>query len=342
MAFAFQSRLFLSKLISKRFSSSTEGSFTELTTKLVKSCKENPLPKLSSSAPKLPLEQLIPFFLVLYTINQQSILVNGPIFCVVMKENNFTVISDEWKLDAKTKSFVPFSVFNNSGKIKSEMISDPEHMKTAYLALSYFAKCNQVTTCFGILVENAISNGYQFTYGGEKIIGWGIYDGLMKLDSNINFNLVTVKSVEEIPHILRSVAENKEVSGYKVAYGNEIHVWLTFVTESGRVFDLDLSAFQYGHVTPIPYIFPATPIAFNGTCERKHLLGVNMPDFLEIVEQMMLKQVELVQINNPIFTLETYGEILKEIGRKCLVSALWELPNYFQDSNRLWNILSRL
>jgi hypothetical protein len=191
---------------------------------------------------------------------------------VVNKENNFTVFSGERLINnTDSKSFVPFRIFNNGGTVIPDILSDSEHLKTAYLALSFFDKCNQVTTCFGILVENAIRNGYQLIYGGEKIIGWAIYDGLMKLDNNINFNLVGVKSVDDIPNILQRSAQNKKVSGYKVAYGNEIHIWLTFVTESGHVFDLDLSAFQYGHVSPIPYIFPATPIAFNGTCERKNL-----------------------------------------------------------------------
>jgi hypothetical protein len=78
-------------------------------------------------------------------------------------------------------------------------------------------------------------------------------------------------------HILQCLARGRPVPaemgsrGSEIT-GNDVYVWLTFATEGGRVFDLDLSAFQFGNATlPAPCVLPvteATPVAFDGMVTR--------------------------------------------------------------------------
>ena len=75
----------------------------------------------------------------------------------------------------------------------------------------------------------------------------------------------------------------------------------------GRVFDLDLSAFQFGIWSPFPHIVPvlrAEETAFNGLCNRSSILACNMPDFEETVMGLMRTQVASVKSMYPRHTLQ--------------------------------------
>lgn len=69
------------------------------------------------------------------------------------------------------------------------------------------------------------------------------------------------------------------------------------MTESGRIYDMDLSAFQFGVFSPFPYIMPvlyADATAFNGMSDRDRILGVNLPDFEDSVLNLMQGWINLI------------------------------------------------
>jgi hypothetical protein len=71
------------------------------------------------------------------------------------------------------------------------------------------------------------------------------------------------------------------------------HVWLTFATESNRVFDLDLSSPQFGSTsTSIAEIVSATSTTFNGLVNR--IFGIGIPKFAEKIDKLLKIQIESV------------------------------------------------
>lgn len=166
--------------------------------------------------------------------------------------------------------------------------------KEAYLMLSYFQKCIQVVIGFGILVAKAIKK-YQFTYGSERIVGWVLQNGdirsdrAKKLGDLIRF--VDVKSLKDVPCVAQALKDGEKMptgaeKGLQLGRNSD-HVWITFVIESGRIYDMDLCAFQFGILSPFLHIMPvlsADPTAFNGVFDRDRISGVNMPDFEESID----------------------------------------------------------
>jgi hypothetical protein len=106
-----------------------------------------------------------------------------------------------------------------------------------------------------------------------------------------------------LPHILQCLARGRPVPaemgnrGSEIT-GNDVYVWLTFATEGGRVFDLDLSAFQFGNATlPVPCVLPvteATPVAFDGMVTRGCLFCADMSGFVQLVYDLMEAHVRSV------------------------------------------------
>lgn len=126
---------------------------------------------------------------------------------------------------------------------------------------------------------------------------------------------------------------------------NDAHVWLTFVTESGGMFDLDLSAQQFGSPDlPFPCIVPAlrtSPAAFEGHCDRKRILSQSFEECMHTAEEIIQNHVNLVNTMPSKLNLtpaQVWGT-LSAIVDKVLAHADTELPKFAADPNHFWNLV---
>jgi hypothetical protein len=276
-----------------------EASWTEIM-KLPITCYQHPWPTPPPSSPILPLEELLPFFLIMFTIYHQNALLKciSPALTVLRKRNKLSVVTAHFDMTKMNgmQTFTSFKTFNNNGNTLNQSAQEYENAKVAYLSLAFSGKCNQIVSCFGTLVLKVL-NSHQLTYGGERVIGWSIQDGNLKLGYNrvVDLNAFEIKSPLVIPALTESVRdgsalpEEVTVCGLGVS-GSAVHVWLTFVTESGRIFDLDLSAFQFGTMTPLPCIHPvlrAESSALDGFCNRDRISGIQLPKFRHDISQLI-------------------------------------------------------
>ncbi len=140
------------------------------------------------------------------------------------------------------------------------------------------------------------------TYQDETVVGWCIHEGHINWSQTSvgSAQLWSINSAHHLPELMDSITNNTDgdsdtgASFWNLARSHH-HKWLVFVTESGRVFDLDLSAFQFGNVSELPHILEALPIeadhtAFHGRYERERFHSVNMPDFAKACENMIQNQ----------------------------------------------------
>jgi len=192
---------------------------------------------------------------------------------------------------------------------------------------------------------------HQLTYQNEKIIGWAVQDGYCIVENTLKFKAV---DINDNPNILQRVLQDlrsgiDEPDGtQKVDVGsNDVHVWLTFVTESGRIFDMDLSAFQFGLMKPHPRIHQVAlgdPLAFGGTVRRSALMSDDIWSFAKIILELAEIQSNLVATlssttpdkNNlsAKILLQNFGEINDHVIRSApVVISKFEDPAYF------WNMI---
>jgi hypothetical protein len=234
--------------------------------------------------PKLSLELLLPFFLHMFTLSQQCGWVKfiGPVLSAVKHGNKVTYLTENdiqlCNFRGGVRTYTSFKSFNKGGTINPQSPSEIQEMLEAFMILSFCAKCTQLACVFGLLVSKTLPH-YQMTYEGEHIIGWAVQDGYLKRDhaNCLNLHFVKANSAQELPHMITRLKNGEELPGTsRFMHGDDVHVWLTFVTESGRIFDLDLSAFQFGIMDPLPYIIPvlnADKDALGGLCYRDRILS---------------------------------------------------------------------
>ena len=267
--------------------------------------KLNPLSISPTSTPTLPLEQIVPMFLFLATACIQASMIRavpviyGAIFSKSSNELKVITLADNFCGEPpKYYQHVPLTQFNKCPP------SDLEAAKTAYLQLSFAAKCNRMTSCFGYFVMRTLET-HQMTYGGEKIIGWTVHYGNLDLKHPLitKFTAVGMNNMSDLKEVRECLLAEKPIpkslNAYElfVQFGDSTHIWLTFVTESGKLFDLDLSQAQFG-LSPFACITPAsemTEYTLNGTCKRYVFVGVNNPIFAETVEHLCHAQANSVK-----------------------------------------------
>jgi hypothetical protein len=250
------------------------------------------------------------------------------------------------------QKFTSFNTFNNNGQARSQSSGDRENWKIAYLYMSFMSKCNQVVCCFALLVLKALTS-HQLTYGGEKVIGWAVQDGNLKLKHNqvIELQVLQVSSPQELSAVTESVRTGSPLPAAvrKMDFASvATHVWLTFVTESGRIFDLDLSAFQFGTMEPFPCIaevLSAESTAFNGICDRDRIMPSNLPGFRDSIMELLDIHANMVNANRG--SAVTSGATMASnytntIGRVLEQTARGGLMESFTEPDSFWNELKNL
>jgi len=119
---------------------------------------------------------------------------------------------------------------------------------------------------------------------------------------------------------------------------NDVHVWLAFVTESDKIFEMDLSMMQFGIASPHPFILPldpANPLALNGICIGE---SIEMDSFEGAIEGLVEVQAASLLQMDPNTTCDVAGlhKVFNHIHWEALRNAKVRLsgyPNYF------WHLL---
>jgi hypothetical protein len=324
-------------------------------------------PKLPFSSQQVPLENFIPSFqLIALTHLQHPIVAHyAPIVHVEMKDHHFDIISLQSlnKPPPQTQTFISISKFVQ-GQWTMSLSSlippiDPEAVRAAYMTLSFLAKSTQMVPCFGVLLLNTLHRK-QFTYDGERVIGWAIQDGNLELqNSNISkVRFIDVKEekylstvVDNIKRGLLTGNHSDEMMDVIQLSRNSYHVWLTFVTESGRIFDLDLSAWQFGPLAPFPCIVPVDTTkdlstAFDGLCRRDKLLSSNLEELVKAIVDLTKSHVDAINDLDPRpspLTVNVLMEMYDIIVNKATSPLIMEeVTPKFADPNHFWNTLKSL
>lgn len=319
-----------------------------------------PQPPLSN--PVLPLEQFVPWFMVLGTANLQFGLVPtiAPLIAVVRRGNHFTGITLN-PLSGnmpKTQTFIPFSAFNGTKVLPAALRSDPEDMKAIYLMISLSSKCTQFVSAFSLLIQK-ITHTHRMTYQGERVIGWGIQDGNLdtKHPNCCALKMVSVRNPADAVKVVECVKDNRPLpknSADRLDLGSHsTHVWLNFVTESGRMFDLDLSSWQFGPLFPFPCILPidvksssTLSTTLNGMCKRDRLMSITMNELKLCIDELMDNHVTMVRgfaNGNSDLTLDSFKSLLENVGTAAMnpIALEKEMPN-FENPYYFWNRLRSL
>eukprot|EP01031_Cornospumella_fuschlensis_P026635 gene26635-32186_t len=262
---------------------------------------------LVPNATSFPLENLVPSFLMTFLQCEQNSIVAqmAPASTAVKKDNRLSVLFPRMAIPGgiSMQSFVSFEKFF-SARQSSPSSEELEHMREAFLCMSFLAKCNQVVCAFGMLVMRIFRSGsFQLTYNGERIIGWCIQDGFIKEGQDLGCQAVETPTPDVLSSVVSKLRSGqalpKDIHTLDFKNGpGAVHVWLTFVTESGKVYDLDLSAFQFGHMTPFPFIVPvlsAEPTALLGMCDRDALLGTDPSSFSYFVRDLVETHAKMLQ-----------------------------------------------
>lgn len=130
-------------------------------------CSKIPLPKLPPSSPVLPLEPLLPFFLLMATMHLQCEDADwfSPVHDMLKINNNLIALVANVGMEPKSKlyTFNPFKRFYQGGS------ESAEHAKTAYLMMTFNGKCCELACCFGQLVLKVASAWWA---GRCKMVIW--------------------------------------------------------------------------------------------------------------------------------------------------------------------------
>jgi hypothetical protein len=216
--------------------------------------RANPFQPLQNSYHNLPMEQLVPYFQYFFLVNFQCTVVSqfSPAISVMKSDDGRTMtLIHQQRTDFQyppKQSFVSFKTFcdafRNTGEVSFTSVkAAQDDLMKVYLMSSFLAKCNQVTCCFGFLILRTLQT-YQLTYQGERIVGWALQDGNMRVNHPSITKLVTVavpenRVNEEFPMVMESLHKKTKLPKGIMRVEmqrNTAHSWLTFVVESGRIF----------------------------------------------------------------------------------------------------------
>ncbi len=111
-----------------------------------------------------------------------------------------------------------------------------------------------------------------------------------------------LRSIDDLPNLLNRIhsAPNPIDEIHRMFIPEIIgrtstHVWLCFITESGRLYDLDLTAFQFGpsstNLLPFPCILPIEVddeyVCHKGMCTRDCLTTITFADFKNMINLVL-------------------------------------------------------
>ena len=114
-------------------------------------------------------------------------------------------------------------------------------------------------------------------------------------------------------------------------------MWLTFVTESGRIFDMDLSALQFGLTFPVPYIVPVLDVsgkAFDNLCNRDTISDSHKDDFMNC-----LGILTHLMYNNIGRTPDDFFEDINSVYATVMYNLKLPTIKYLSDPEIFWRVL---
>ena len=207
----------------------------------------------SGSNIELPLELLAPLYTLMFINTCQSVTIHFLTQSVglVVKNNTINILThNKCDIIPTMQTNLPFE--------ESTFPDTLEYLKI-FAMTSLTAKCTRMVIYFGMTITKLLKDGYQLTYQNEKIIGWVVTEGTIDLDDPRIMTICRI-NIKGIGHLNR-VTENLS-RGVKIPKNTDPlefrrgqnHAWLTFVTESGQIFDLDLSALQFHFLLPTSFL----------------------------------------------------------------------------------------
>ena len=312
--------------------------------------KNNPFPAPPVQSNRaLPLDQMVPFFLSAYNNYFPKAIMQfcSPAVAVVRVGDKLNIVTNKpsnfMSQDSRTTQCPTFGTFTGG-----EQETDLADKRLAYLMLGMFGKCDQVVICFAELIQRMI-HSHQMTYQGEKIIGWALQNGIINLKhpAIVSLRALNAEDLSVVPALLDSIRSGKPqlpAGVIKIDLGrNDDHVWLTFVTEAGQVFDLDLSALQFGMSAPFPCIIPvlcAEPTAFSGLCTRLSIASYTFEDFQDATRGLSENRIKFLNSRPGTGQRPTAAGLARANDEfiDFLLSNLGEVPK-FEDPRRFWSIV---
>ncbi len=261
-------------------------------------------------------------------------------FTIFTKQNEVTSLARQL--------FIPFSKFFQMAPGSN---NEEEDKKYLYLMMSLYSKCTLITVCFSYFLIHALESckdsNIQFTYGAERIIGWGLCDGDLDLKSNKISKLQVKRS------------SDKQLL-FEVNRGTE-HSWICFVTESGKVYDVDLSAFQFGSPSNTTLTFPCilpvdignSDVCFNGLCKRDNVISSTLSELKVGADQLLTINVARIHSmakmdsrglhpDDQLVQKHHLHQMFHQINQKMLSSVGIQIIMKCRDANFFWNTLKSL
>ena len=130
----------------------------------------NPWPTaLGPKVPSVPVNHLAGLFKMLFLTQLQSQMVStvAPALVVVRHNQELTVLTLNAadKPPVQHQTFIPFRAFNGNSLLQGSSMAptSEDDMRCAYLMMSFAAKCNQIASCFGLLVLRTLQT-HRLTY----------------------------------------------------------------------------------------------------------------------------------------------------------------------------------
>ena len=312
----------------------------------------NPWPCSPSTSPILALEQIIIVYSVYALAFAQASIISAisPVLYVQRQGNTLNVVSlKDLGKELSSSRYIRYKEFNKTSPSKSPS-SNPEDVQTAYLGLSFFARSNSIICCFSRLILRSLK-AHQMTYGDERIVGWAIYDGCLELDNPqlLHYNAITINDISELAIVEAKLNEGQAlphtIQTRRVVRGNQ-HIWLTFMTESGRIYDMDLTSCQFGStILPFPGVVEVdlksqSSMCLNGLCRRDNLICCSTSGFESVIERIMetevgiankhyaqVKAIKLAQYDTVVDSIFTAANNIAILSKDEGFEQFWNLVN---------------
>ena len=115
-------------------------------------------------------------------------------------------------------------------------------------------------------------------------------------------------------------------------FSGDSHTWLTFVTESGKIFDLDLSSLQFGMDSDLP--FPCLLPVLGS--DAKALVGLSTRD--EISKPGQMEFAQTIRNLNDEVVRNSGTKDSSDFVSKLMENAPKEMPK-FADPEYFWRVI---
>ena len=340
----------------------------------------------SSSTQLLPLEHFVPLFLLPFIIHMQSVLIHtySPIHAAVNINKTMCIFSVRETVQlpqvdpfsfATFHAFYPFTTTPQADGDASDPLSPPpivpstpEDLKAAFLMLSLLGTSTHLTCCFGLIVLRTLQS-HCMTYQGERIIGWMIQKGTILTSQTHTLSVIEVPNHDALIHAVNTATEGEVLSNDydesikigTLTRNNPSHIWLTFVTETGCMYDLDLSTWQFDPHTSVPFVVPIEPkenkiFCLKQRCIRGNVLSTTISDMECVIHRLMEEEpydVLATDARGNSVEGQEVDEVAAELGWMSVMNSVADralcsdaldkgLPKFMNDKEYFWNVLSSL